>query len=280
MNKSLYTSLWFDNQAKEAADFYCSAFDDSRILSVNPTVTSFELAGYKLIGINGGRMFQLNASISLFAICETEAEIDSLWEKLSEGAKIMMPLSKYSWSEKYAFFQDKYNIAWQLMMATELPITQKIVPSLLFVGESFGKAKEAVDFYISVFPNSNLVIRTMYELAEIQSEGKVKYSKFILNGNEFSAMDGAGNHHFSFNGGMSFVVECDSQNEIDYYWDIFTKDGGQESQCGWCKDKFGVSWQIVPSILGKLMSDPEKGPRVIQAFLKMKKFVIQDLLDA
>ncbi len=279
MNKSLYTSIWFNNQAKEAADFYCSAFTNSKITTVNPTVISFEIDGYKLIGINGGPMFQPNASISFMVYCETDAEITSLWEKLSADAKIMMPLNKYPWSEKYAFFQDMYGISWQIMLATEFPITQKIVPSLLFVGDSFGKAKEAADFYISVFKNSALIIRSMYELAEIQSENKVKFSKFELNGNEFTAMDGAGDHKFGFNEGISFVIECQNQNEIDYYWDTFTKDGGQESQCGWCKDKFGVSWQIVPAILGKLMGDPEKGPRVVQAFMKMKKFVIQDLLD-
>lgn len=280
MNKSLYTSLWFDSQAKEAAKFYCSAFADSKILSENPTVVNFEIAGYKSIGINGGPMFTPNASISFFVNCETDTEITELWGKLSVDATIMMPLAEYPWSKKYAFFKDKYNVSWQLMVATELPITQKIVPSLLFVGDSFGKAKEAADFYISIFPNSSMITRTMYELAEIQSENKVKYSKFLLNGNEFSAMDGAGNHNFGFNEGMSFVVECDTQDEIDYYWNTFSKNGGEESQCGWCKDKFGVSWQIVPSILGKLMSNPDKGQKVIQAFLKMKKFVIQDLLEA
>jgi predicted 3-demethylubiquinone-9 3-methyltransferase (glyoxalase superfamily) len=93
-------------------------------------------------------------------------------------------------------------------------------------------------------------------------------------------MDGPGVHDFTFNEAVSFVVSCDTQDEIDYHWQKLTADGGQESQCGWLKDKFGVSWQVVPSILGRLMSDPEKGQRVVQAFLKMKKFNIQALLEA
>ena len=94
------------------------------------------------------------------------------------------------------------------------------------------------------------------------------------------AMDGFGNHAFAFNEVVSFVVDCATQEEIDFYWNKLTADGGQESQCGWLKDKFGVSWQIVPAVLGKLMSDPEKAPRVIQAFMKMKKFDIEALMNA
>jgi predicted 3-demethylubiquinone-9 3-methyltransferase (glyoxalase superfamily) len=93
-------------------------------------------------------------------------------------------------------------------------------------------------------------------------------------------MDGPGNHAFNFGEGLSIVVDCDTQEQIDHYWDKLTADGGEESMCGWLKDKFGVSWQIVPAILGKLMSDPEKGPRVVQAFLKMKKFDIETLMNA
>lgn len=249
-------------------------------MAENPTVVNFEIAAYKLIGINGGPMFKPNPSISFFVNCDTDEEITALWEKLSVNAMIMMPLAQYPWSEKYAFFQDKFGVSWQLMIAPELPISQKIVPSLLFVGENFGKAKEATDFYLSIFPKSDLITRTMYEETEIQSEGKVKFSKFILNGNEFTAMDGASDHQLGFNEGMSFVVECENQEEIDYYWNTFTIDGGQESMCGWCKDKFGVFWQVVPSFLGELMSDLEKGPKDIQAFLKMKKFVIKDLIEA
>ena len=280
MNKSLYPCIWFDSQAKEATDFYCAAFPNSKITASNPIVTNFELAGFKLMALNGGPMFEPNPSVSFFVYCETDEEITSLWEKLSPGANIMMPLGEYPWSKKYAFFKDKYHVSWQIMMATELPVTQKIVPSLLFVGQSFGKAKEAADFYISVFKNSTLITRSFYEKSEMETEGIVKFSKFVLDGNEFTAMDGAGDHKFGFNEAMSFVIQCDTQQEIDNYWNTFTNDGGEESMCGWCKDKFGVSWQIVPTILGQLMSDPTKGPRVIQAFMKMKKFVIQDLLDA
>lgn len=100
---------------------------------------------------------------------------------------------------------------------------------------------------------------------------------FELNGTKFMGLNGGPT--FNFTEAVSFVINCDTQEEIDYYWNNFTKDGGKESMCGWCKDKYGLSWQVVPSILEKLMSDPAKAPRVVEAFMKMKKFDIQTLLD-
>ena len=140
-------------------------------------------------------------------------------------------------------------------------MTNQIYPCLWFDGQ----AKAAAEFYCSVFKNSK--IATENPMAVI----------FELNGKKFMGLNGG--PKFTFNEAVSFVVDCETQEEIDYYWNKLTE-GGEESMCGWLKDKFGVSWQIVPTILGKLMSDPEKGPRVIQAFLKMKKFDIKALENA
>ena len=149
---------------------------------------------------------------------------------------------------------------------------------MLFTGNKFGMAEAAVNFYTSVFDNSSTELLIHYPEGS-ENAGKVLYSEFKLRHQNMIAMDGPGVHDYTFNEGVSFVVECESQKEIDHYWGKLTE-GGHESMCGWLKDKFGVSWQIVPAILGKLMSDPEKGPKVMQAFLKMKKFDIETLLKA
>lgn len=128
-----------------------------------------------------------------------------------------------------------------------------------------GQAKEAAEFYCSVFENS-----------KITSENPMMVT-FELNGRKMMGLNGG--PQFKFNEAASLVVNCENQEEIDYYWAKLTE-GGEESMCGWLKDKFGLSWQIVPTILGKLVSDPEKGQRVVQAFMKMKKFDIQSLLNA
>lgn len=128
------------------------------------------------------------------------------------------------------------------------------------------QAKEAAEFYCSIFPNSSLKVCTPIVV------------NFELNGIKFMGLNGG--PMFKHSEAVSFVIECKDQEEIDYYWYKLIADGGNESQCGWCKDKFGVSWQVVPTILGKLMTDPSKSQKVMEAFMKMKKFDIEKLINA
>ena len=138
---------------------------------------------------------------------------------------------------------------------------KSIYPCLWFDGQ----AHEAAEFYCSIFEN-----------CKITSHNPI-VTTFEVNGTKFMALNGG--PHYKFNEAVSFVVDCDTQEEIDHYWSKLT-DGGSEGQCGWLKDKYGISWQIVPSILGKLMSDPEKSNRVMKVFMQMKKFDIDQLLKA
>ncbi|MDX2174201.1 MAG: VOC family protein [Bacteroidota bacterium] len=277
MVHSIYPCFWFDGQSKSAAEFYCSLFSNSRIISESSLVVMFELEGKKIMALNGGPMYKINPSISLFVTCVSDDEIEKLYTKLSENGSALMQLDKYPWSEKYAWIKDKFGVTWQLMLE-ELPKgKQKITPAFLFANQQYGKAKEAIEFYTSLFPNSFKDSLQLYLAGEVQPEGNLKFGNFTLTNQQFCAMDGPGNHNFNFNEAVSLVVNCDTQEEIDFYWNSLTKDG-KESMCGWLVDKYGISWQIVPSFLGQLMSDPEKGQKVIQAFVKMKKFDIETLL--
>jgi len=141
-------------------------------------------------------------------------------------------------------------------------MANKIYPCLWFDGQ----AKEAADFYSSFIPNSKII-----------SESPMVVM-FEVNGQKIMGLNGG--PQFKLDEAFSLVVPCDTQEEIDFYWDKLISEGGEESMCGWCKDKFGVSWQVVPSILGKLMGDPEKGQRVVAAFMRMKKFDIEKLINA
>ena len=279
MQKNLYPCLWFDGDAKAAAEFYCSIFNHSKIISDNPMVMRFEIEGQSMMGLNGGAMFKINPSISLFVTCETNEEIESIWHKLIEGGSAMMPLDQYPWSKKYGWVIDKFGMTWQLNLSNLPEGGQKIIPNFLFSGKQFGKAQEAMKHYSSIFPDSKIHHLEIYQEGEPQPAGNLKFGHFNLQNEFFSAMDGSGGDELQFNEGFSLVVECENQTEIDHYWNKLTE-GGSESQCGWLKDKFGVSWQIVPKILSQLMSDREKSPRVVQAFLKMKKFDIETLLNA
>jgi predicted 3-demethylubiquinone-9 3-methyltransferase (glyoxalase superfamily) len=279
MSNNIHPCLWYDGNARAAADFYCSIFQNSRITAENPMVVNFELCGQKFMGLNGGNQFKFNPSISFFVICETDDEIEELWKKLSENGKVMMPLDTYNWSEKYGFVQDKFGLAWQIMKGKYSDVNQKITPCFLFVGTQYGNAEKAVHFYTSLFQHSSINGILLYGEGEEQPAGKVKHSQFILDEKVFMAMDGLGNHQFAFNEAISFVVECSNQQEIDYFWNTFTE-AGQESRCGWLKDEFGVSWQIIPAIMGQLMNTPEKIKKIMQVVMPMKKLDIATMEKA
>ena len=278
MTHPIYTCLWFDGNAKAAADFYCSVFQNSKITSENPVVVNFELAGVKFMGLNGGPQFKPTPSISFFLTCDTDEEVVRYWDILREGGNILIPLDKYPWSEKYGWCSDKYGFTWQIFKGKQSEVKQKIVPLLMFASNRYGKTEEAIKFYVSLFKNSEIQTLDLYGKDAPQPEGKVMHSRFVLNNKVFMAMDGIVDHKFDYNEAISFVVECDTQEEIDFYWNSFTKEG-QESMCGWCKDKFGVSWQIAPAILKTLMADPAKSKNVMEAFLKMRKFDIAKLMS-
>lgn len=279
MENSIYPCLWFNNQAKEAARFYCPVFKDSEIFDESPMVVTFAIDGQKFMGLNGGPVFSPNPSISFFVVCETFEEIEYRWQVLLAGGKVLMELGTYDWSEKYGWLQDKFGISWQLSYGNIKDTGQKISPFLMFTNEYAGKAEEAIEFYTSVFKNSSVDGILKYGENEIDASGYVKHAQFRLGKHVFMAMDSSYPHSFSFNEGISFVVDCKTQEEIDYFWHKLSAVPEAE-QCGWLKDKFGISWQIVPAILPQLMKDPERSERVTNAFLKMKKFEIDKLVNA
>jgi predicted 3-demethylubiquinone-9 3-methyltransferase (glyoxalase superfamily) len=276
MNHPIYPCLWFDGKAKEAADFYCSVFPNSVIKSENPVVVMFESAGQKFMLLNGGPYFKLNPSISFYVVCETIEEVDQAWEQLIEGGSVLMPLDKYDWSQKYGWVQDKFGVNWQLSAGKLKDIGQKFSPTLMFTNSKAGKAEQAIQFYTSVFEKSSVHGIMRYSASDPDVEGTVKHAQFRLGERVFMAMDSSLPHPFSFNEAFSFVVDCETQEEIDYYWGKLSAVPEAE-RCGWLKDQFGVSWQIVPTILGKLMSDPSRSERVVKAFMQMKKFDIEKL---
>lgn len=144
-----------------------------------------------------------------------------------------------------------------------------------------GQAEEAANFYTSVFKDAKILSKSYYPKEGFEehqhAEGTVLTVVFEINGQQFTALNGGDN--FKFTEAVSFQVFCENQEEIDYYWNKLTE-GGSEGQCGWLKDKFGLSWQVVPSILAELVSNPSTVGKVIEAFIPMKKFDIQKIKEA
>jgi len=154
---------------------------------------------------------------------------------------------------------------------------QKITPCLWFDTEG----EDAAKHYTSIFPNSTISKVTRYGSAGPRDEGTVMTVEFELEGQEFVALNGGPNQDFKFNEGISFQVSCEDQEEVDRYWDALSE-GGEQGPCGWLKDRFGLSWQIIPTALPRLLSDPdqEKAQRVMAAMLEMRKIEIAELEEA
>jgi predicted 3-demethylubiquinone-9 3-methyltransferase (glyoxalase superfamily) len=280
MKKQITPCIWFNNQAKEAALLYCSVFEKSKITAESPYVTEIEASGQKFILLDGGPKYQPNASISFYYICENERELELIWKAFAKEGKVMMPLDKYPWSEQYGWVSDKFGVSWQLALGKKGAEGQKIIPSLLFTGEEYGRADEAIQLYSSIFENVEVdgILRFGANEAP-DTEGKVKHAQIAIDGQVFMIAESAGQHDFTFSEGISFTVYCETQDEIDHYWNKLTE-SGEESMCGWLKDKFGVSWQIVPTMLGKIMSDPAKAGKAAQAFMSMRKLNIEQIVEA
>lgn len=275
---SIYPCLWFDNNAREAAGFYTGIFEEAAILADTPMVVTLRILGKKFMLLNGGPAYKINPSVSFFVVCRSEAEINEKWARLTEGGTVMMPLNKYPWSERYGWCMDRYGVNWQLMTGGTMG-DAAIVPALMFTMGNSGKAEEAINFYTSLFPHSSIKALHRYEPGEYDVVGHIKHGQFYLDGQLFVAMDSSGPHPFTFNEGVSFVVECDTQEQIDHYWDRFTREGA-ESRCGWCRDKYGVSWQVIPAALGTWMNDPERTPRVVPVLMGMNKLDMAALQQA
>jgi predicted 3-demethylubiquinone-9 3-methyltransferase (glyoxalase superfamily) len=271
--------LWYDGKAEEAARFYTSIFKNSSVKSVNPLITTFQLNGLDFSAINGGPMFKFSNAISLFVICKSKEEIDFIWKNISEGGTVLMELGEYPLNEKYGWITDKYGLSWQLFFGDK---DQEFVPSLLFVEKQFGNAEAAINFYTTLFENSEIVSLSRFGEALPEYKNNIMHAEFILAGQPFKIMESHIKHNFEFTEALSFVINCEDQKEVDFYWNELTKDGGEESQCAWLKDKFGVSWQVVPKLLIELLNDSnrEKANRVMNAMLQMKKIDCQKLQDA
>jgi predicted 3-demethylubiquinone-9 3-methyltransferase (glyoxalase superfamily) len=290
--------LWFDTQAKEATEFYTSVLPDSKITHITTLhdtpsgesdVVTFELARQPFMAISAGPLFTFNPSISFILNFDpsrdvnARAHVDRLWEQLSAGGTALMPLDTYPFSERYGWIQDRFGLSWQLMLTNpageERPF---IIPSLMFVGNMAGRAEEAIDFYCAVFKGSRRGMTARYPQGmEPDQEGTIQFADFSLGGSWFAAMDSAGAHQFTFNEAISLLVPCETQAEIDSYWEKLSADPEAE-QCGWLKDQFGLSWQVWPTVIGEMMQHGtrEQIDRITQAFLPMKEMDIATLQRA
>lgn len=299
MNQQITPNLWFDHNAQEAVDFYVSAFPGSNIktksyypnsaeegladfqmdLAGEVLTIDFDLGQQPFVAINAGSEFQFNPSISLMVNFDPSTDegarqhLDQLWHQLSDGGQALMPLQAYPFSKRYGWVKDRYGLTWQLIL-TDPDGEQRpfIVPSLLFTGENTNHAEEAIHFYVSIFEDARLGELAHYpEDTGPAKKGSLMFGDFRLANQWFAAMDSGVENDFTFNEAVSFMVNCKDQAEIDYFWEKLSN-APQFEQCGWLKDKYGLSWQIVPENMAELM----ERPGAFAHMMEMKKLVIAD----
>jgi predicted 3-demethylubiquinone-9 3-methyltransferase (glyoxalase superfamily) len=273
--------LWYNDNAREAAEFYMSLMGGSRLVyrviiedtpSGDAEFLSFELAGQPFYAISAGPYFKFNPSISLMVACASADEVDAVYNALIAGGSALMPLGEYPFSPRYGWVQDRFGLSWQLMQ-TDAPAAQKITPNLLFSDGVCGQAEEAISFYAQVFGDSGVDFVSHYAPGEAQTDkARINYAALHLAGTPFTAMDHGAEGDFTFNEAFSLLVSCADQAEIDRLWDALSAVPEAE-QCGWIKDKYGLSWQITPARMDEMYmtGSREALRRVTAAFLPMKK---------
>lgn len=294
-NQKIIPHLWFDKEAKEAVQFYTAIFPDSKMIgetivqdtpSGDANVVSFQLWGQRFMAINGGPHFSFNPSISFFInidpsrIENAKETVQKFWDYLSQDGQVLMPLDRYPFSEKYGWIQDKYGVSWQIILSNpDGDDRPPIVPSLMFIGENNENAEEAIHFYTSVFQDSKVGhIARRPKGMELEKEGTIMFADFMVENKWFAAMESSYPHGFTFNEAISFMVYCKNQQELDHYWESLTAVPEAE-QCGWLKDKYGLSWQIVTKELHEMLLEgtSEEVYCLNQEILKMKKIDMERL---
>jgi predicted 3-demethylubiquinone-9 3-methyltransferase (glyoxalase superfamily) len=291
--------LWFNNQAEEAVNFYIDIFKNSKILKMSryqeagaeisgmkkDTIMTihFTLDDYEFIALNGGPEFSFTPAISFFVDCNSVDELHIIWDRLTMDGLVMMELDRYPFSEKFGWVQDKYGVSWQINLSQN---KKGITPFLMYVGDVYGKAEEAMRFYTQLFDSSGITEIEYQEQEKDNTENNISTNTvyratFTLDGQEFMAVDSGFEHSFNFTEAVSLFVNCDTQKEVDLLWESLTKDG-VEQPCGWLKDKYGVSWQIVPTALEEMLNnpDPSRSHNVMVELLKMRKIDIDRLQEA
>lgn len=289
-------NLWFTGDATDGGAFYAAAFPGARVETTSsypteglldfqrefagkPLTVVVDIDGFQILLINAGGNYRPNSALSFMVnfdpsrAPDARERLDELWAKLSDGGRVLMTLDEYAFSKRYGWVEDRFGVNWQLILTDpEGEPRPFLMPAFLFGGAAQNRAHEAIDYYTSVLPGAKIGTVVDYpEQTGPATPGAVMFADFTLGDQWFVAMDSGSPASDDFTPGFSLSIDCADQAEIDRLWDALSS-VPEAAQCGWCVDRFGVSWQVVPENMDELM----KAPGAFGAMLEMKKLVIAD----
>ncbi len=290
--QAIIPHLWYDTEAKEAAAFYVNIFggkiDWTYTITDTPSGDSdliqFQLGDMTLAAISAGPYFKLNESMSLMVNVASKDEVTRLYQALSEGGRVLMPLGEYPFSPYYVWLEDRFGLSWQLSYAPDLDNSYQFDICLLFSQDQVGLAQPMLDYYKDKLPQASVGQLSYYGEGEAAVEAaKLNYAELLVAGQKMIVMDHGYGGEASFNEAFSLMVYVDSQDELNFYYDLLSAVPEAE-MCGWVKDQFGISWQIVPRILMEAYdtASPEQIKAVNAAVMTMKRLdigTIQTILN-
>ncbi len=296
VQQKIVPCIWANANAEEAVAFYLSVFPEAEELrrSHYPTdgladfqasmggevlTIDFAIGGFRITVLNAGSEFRPNPMLSFIVNFDPSVDpaaqdnLDRTWARLSDGGEVLMALDEYPFSKHYGWVRDKYGVSWQLMLTSpEGEPRPFIIPSLMFANANVNRANEALEFYTATFPDARIgnVVPWPASQGRVKA-GSVMFGEFAVGEQWFAVMDSPVDHEFDFDEGLSLQVECADQAEIDTLWQALSRVPEAEV-CGWCRDQFGVSWQVIPSDIQNLLAGSG-----FASMMSMKKIIIADL---
>ena len=273
MDQRIIPAIWCDAADDEAARFYADVFREGSVVEQAPGLAAtVSIHGFRLSLINGGDQYAPNPSISCILNFDpllfggedqARAYLDELYERLSGGG-VLMELGEYPFSPRYAWVRDRFGMTWRLMLTDPAGEPRPfILPSFMFGGTTHANAEEATEAWIALFDDARRGALRRYEEGGPMEAGTVMFTDFTLRGTWMAAMDSGAFHDFTFTPGVSMIVSCRDQEEIDRYWSGLSA-ATQAERCGWCVDRWGVSWQVVPHNIAELMADAATREKILQ----------------
>ena len=272
MDQRIIPAIWCDAADDEAARFYADVFREGSVVEQAPGLAAtVSIHGFRLSLINGGDQYAPNPSISCILNFDpllfggedqARAYLDELYERLSGGG-VLMELGEYPFSARYTWVRDRFGMTWQLMLTDPAGEPRPfILPSFMFGGTNHANAEEATEAWIALFDDAHRGALRRYEEGGPMEVRTVMFTDFTLHGTWMAAMDSGTFHDFTFTPGVSMIVSCRDQEEIDRYWAGLSAVPDAE-RCGWCVDRWGVSWQVVPDNIAELMADAATREKIL-----------------